>query len=101
MKREVLEEIGLIIQHPELCGVKQFQDNTGARYIVLLYKTKHFTGELRFSDEGEVYWIKREDLLDSPLANDFEEMVEVMENEKLSEFYYLKDDEDNWDFKLL
>lgn len=64
MKREVLEETGLIIQHPELCGVKQFQDNTGARYIVLLYKTKHFTGELRFSDEGEVYWIKREDLLD-------------------------------------
>ena len=99
--REVLEETGLIIHHPELCGVKQFQTNEGARYVVFLYKTKYFTGKLLSSDEGEVYWIKREDLLNYPLANDFEAMVEVMENENLSEFYYSNDEEGDLAFKLL
>lgn len=101
VSREVLEETGLIIHHPELCGVKQFQTNEGARYVVFLYKTKYFTGKLRSSDEGEVYWIKREDLLNYPLANDFEAMVEVMENENLSEFYYSNDEEGDLAFKLL
>lgn len=99
--REVLEETGLSIKYPELCGIKQFQDNNGARYIVLLYKAQHYTGELRSSDEGEVFWIKRENLSRYPLANDFEEMVEVIENKSLSEFYYFKDEEDNWNFNLL
>lgn len=99
--REVLEETGLTIKHPELCGVKQFQTKEGARYVVFLYKTKYYTGELRSSDEGEVYWIKREDLLNYPLANDFEAMVEVMENENLSEFYYSIDEEDDLAFNLL
>lgn len=98
--REVLEETGLTIQHPELCGVKQFQNGDDARYVVLLYKTKHFTGELRSSDEGEVSWIKQEDLLKYPLANDFEGMVKVMEEEKLSEFYYFEDENNELEVKL-
>ncbi|MEY8292232.1 8-oxo-dGTP diphosphatase [Carnobacteriaceae bacterium 52-44] len=99
--REVLEETGLTIQYPELCGVKQFQDDEGARYVVLLYKTKHYTGDLQSSDEGEVYWIKRDDLLKYPLANDFEKMVEVIESDHLSEFYYFEDEEGDWALKLL
>lgn len=99
--REVLEETGLTIKYPELCGVKQFQDNEGARYVVLLYKTCHYTGDLQSSNEGEVYWIKRDDLLKYPLANDFEQMVEVIESDHLSEFYYFEDEEDDWALKLL
>lgn len=99
--REVYEETGLTIQFPKLCGVKQFETTDGARYLVFLYKTKHFSGEIRSSDEGEVYWIKREELLDYPLANDFEAMVDVIEDENLSEFYYFKDEEENWALKLL
>src|SRR5690625_5075335 len=85
--REVLEENGLTIKFPKLCGIKQFQDKNGARYIVLLYKTKNYTGDLQSSDEGEVYWIKRDDLLKYPLANDFERMVEVIESDHLSDCY--------------
>lgn len=99
--REVFEETGLTIKYPKLCGTKQFQDNDGARYIVLLYKTKYYTGDLRSSDEGEVYWIKRNDLLKYPLANDFEEMFKVFESDKLSEFYYFKDEGNNWEVELL
>ena len=99
--REVLEETGLTINSPELCGIKQFQDKNGVRYIVLLYKTKHYSGAIQSSEEGEVFWIKRKELLKYPFANDFEEMVEVFENDRLSEFYYFEDEEKEWAFKLL
>ena len=56
--REVWEETGLTIEKPQLCGLKQFFDD-GTRYIVILYKTNRFSGELRSSDEGKVFWIKR------------------------------------------
>ena len=32
--REVWEETGLTIENPRLCGVKQFQTENGARYVV-------------------------------------------------------------------
>ena len=99
--REVKEETGLQVEKLELCGIKQFQDKKDARYVVLLYKTKHFSGDLRSSDEGDVYWIKREELLDYPLANDFEEMVDVMESDDLSEFFYVRNEENDWNIKLL
>lgn len=99
--REVEEETSLKVEKLELCGIKQFQDEKDARYVVLLYKTNHFSGNLRSSDEGDVYWIKRNELLNYSLANDFKEMVEVMENDDFSEFFYFKDEENEWDFKLL
>lgn len=98
--REVFEETGLTIKSPKLCGVKQFEDNNGARYLVFLYKTNKYTGDIRSSDEGEIRWIKREDLLNYPLAVDFEQMVEVIENDTLSEFYYSKDKANNWETYL-
>lgn len=89
--REVYEETGLTIRAPKLCGIKQFQTHDHARYVVLLYKTNEFHGTLRSSDEGEVFWIPRADLTKYELANDFEKMVEVIESEHLSEFYYDQD----------
>src|SRR5690625_3182426 len=47
--REVLEETGLTIKFPKLCGIKQFQDKNGARYIVLLYKTDRKSTRLNSS----------------------------------------------------
>lgn len=86
--REVYEETGLTIKNPEICGVKQFQTKEGARYVVLLYKTNQFSGTLTSSEEGEVFWIPRKDLLKYDLAYDFEKMVYVMESDSLSEFFY-------------
>ena len=97
--REVYEETGLTIQDPVLCGTKQFQTKDDARYVVLLYKASRFSGELKSSDEGEVFWIDREKLTDYPLAPDMEAMVQVMESESLSEFYYYKED-GRWNYQL-
>ena len=98
--REVREETGLTIEDPVLCGTKQFQDENDARYVVLFYKASRFSGELKSSQEGEVFWIDRQKLTDYPLAPDMEAMVQVMESDHLSEFYYYKEN-GGWKYKLL
>ena len=98
--REVYEETGLTIKDPVLCGTKQFQEDEKTRYVVFFFKATRFSGELAASDEGGVFWIDRKDLRRSPLALDMEAMVQVMESETLSEFYYYKEN-GNWKYKLL
>lgn len=85
--REVREETGLEIARPLLCGVKQFYTDEGERYVVFLYKTDRYSGELRSSSEGRVFWIKREELSKYSLAADFEDLVRVFEEAELSEFF--------------
>lgn len=60
--REVKEETGLDIENPVLCGVKQFQGTDDVRYVIIFYKTNKFSGELKSSHEGKVFWIPREKL---------------------------------------
>jgi 8-oxo-dGTP diphosphatase len=85
--REVREETGLTVESPRLCGVKQFHTDEGERYVVFLYKTNKFFGELKSSREGRVFWIKREELEKYELAADFADLVRVFEEEELSEFF--------------
>lgn len=98
--REVYEETGLTIQNPRLCGVKQFQNSKGARYVVFFYKTNQFTGTLRSSDEGEVFWISKKELKSHRLVTDFMDMLKVFEDERLNEFYYYQENSE-WKLKLL
>lgn len=100
--REVWEETGLTIENPQICGTKQFQTRNGERYVLLFYKTNRFHGELKSSEEGKVFWIPRNQLTNYKLANDFAEMVQVMERDDLSEFYYHWEDYDgDWEMTLL
>lgn len=98
--RETKEETGLTIKNPTLCGVKQFQTRNDARYVVFFYKANRFSGSLRSSEEGEVFWVPREELKKYHLVEDFMDMVKVMEHDDLNEFYYFKDG-DQWRLKLL
>ena len=98
--REVWEETGLTIKNPILCGTKQFQTGKGERYVVFFYKTNRFSGTLRSSEEGNVFWIPRSKLCSYRMVDDFEDMVKVFESDTLSEFYYYTENED-WKLKLL
>lgn len=87
--REVEEETGLKISNVQLCGIKQWTHREGKyRYIVLFYKTDTYSGELKSSDEGRVFWIEKEDLKNYVLADGFEGMFEVFERNELSENYH-------------
>ena len=86
--REMKEETGLTIKSPRLCGVKQFPID-GGRYLVFLFKTDQFYGELCSSEEGEMHWVKRGELPCYPCVKDLEELLTVMERSDLNEFQYL------------
>ena len=98
--REVWEETGLTFENPKLCGTNQFQTRKGERYVVFFYKTDRFSGNLKSSDEGEVFWIPRTDLHKYTLCDDFPDMVRVFEEDDLSEFYYYTENGD-WKLRLL
>lgn len=90
--REVYEETGLTIETPQICGIKQWPEDDGSRYIVLFYKTSHFAGELKSSEEGEVYWTKLSQLKDLPLARGMELMLRVFLEDEVGEYYIYEED---------
>ncbi|MBQ2955722.1 MAG: 8-oxo-dGTP diphosphatase [Clostridia bacterium] len=96
--REMKEETGLTIHHPRLCGVKQFPID-GGRYIVFLFRTDEFEGELVSSEEGQMEWIDRKDLASVNTVSDFHELLSVFDREELTEFIYAVNG-DKWDIVL-
>lgn len=92
--REMKEETGLTIKSPRLCGVKQFPIE-GGRYIVFLFETDQFEGKVVDSDEGKMHWVKISELSNVKLVDDFEELIEVMMNDSLTEFQYVVEN-DEW-----
>ena len=92
--REIREETGLTIENPKLCGIKEFQkEQDGKRFIVFLYVANRFSGELRSSAEGDVFWYTLSELKRSKeLADGFSEMLPVFTSDEISEVFYTK----NW-----
>ncbi len=97
--REMKEETGLTIRTPKLCGIKQFPlkdgDYAKGRYLVFLYETSDYEGELVSSDEGTMQWVEKKDLKNVNLVEDFLDLIDVMMNEEYSEFQYTVED-GNW-----
>lgn len=90
--REVFEETGLKIQSPQLCGIKDWMEEDGTRYMVLFYKTDKFEGTVTSSNEGEVYWIALEDIKKKKLAYGMDKMLEVFLDDNISEYFFYKED---------
>ncbi|MEE0218759.1 MAG: 8-oxo-dGTP diphosphatase [Streptococcus sp.] len=95
--REVYEETGLTIADPKLVAVKDWSLDDGGRYIVFCYKATEFTGQLRSSEEGEVSWVEKDQLEQLDLSYDMLPLLEVMEDPDLSEYYYRKRTDDDWE----
>lgn len=88
--REVQEETGLHIRSPQLCGIKDWCENQ-CRFVVLLYKTTCFDGELHSSSEGRVWWEDIANLPNLKLSLDMRDMLRVFKEENLSEFFYYQE----------
>ena len=91
--REMKEETGLTVVNPKLCGVKQFPIKDGkyenGRYLVFLFKANEFYGDIVSSEEGSIHWISKEELESVNLVSDFNELLNVMLDDNLSEFQYI------------
>ena len=94
VKREIKEETNLTLKSVKLVGLKQFPYN-GKLFIVMLFKSTDFFGTLQSSSEGEVFWCKKDKLvdLDSPIT--FKEMLPIFDDESISEMQLLEKD-DEW-----
>lgn len=90
--REVFEETGLTVSELQMCGIKDWFRDDGTRYVVLLYKTDKFEGELTSSDEGEVMWIPLAKLQDTETPEPMKTMLKVFLEDNLSEQFFYKDD---------
>ena len=99
--REVKEETGLKIKNPILCGIEEFKnDNNIDREIMLYYKTNEFSGKLKDSKEGKVFWINKNDLDKYKLSLDLKRIYKVMTSSNLSEIIYYKD-KNKWKSKIV
>ena len=92
--REMKEETGLTIEKPVLCGVKDWIIEDGSRYIVFLFKTDRFSGELRSSSEGEVFWVQRDEILSLPWIWHMDSLTRIFCTGEFAELFL--DSSDDW-----
>ncbi len=98
--REMKEETGLTIYNPQPCGFKDWILEDGTRYIVLLYKTDQFEGELKSSEEGRVFWLDRSEIGSANLIWNMKELMQIFETDSFSEFFF-KIENGRYEGKLL
>ncbi len=92
VRREVWEETGLTIAHPRLCGVKDWTNADGSRYMVRLYRAEEWSGETRDSSEGKVRWMPLAEFRRARLAEGMAEMLRVFLEEDVSEMFLIQED---------
>lgn len=98
--REVKEETGLTIKNPILCGIEEFKTNKEDRYIMLYYKTNSFSGKIESSEEGNVFWVERNELKKHKLSLDLLRIIKVMESNTKSEIIYYSE-KGKWKSKIV
>ena len=91
--REMREETGLLIEHPVLCGIKDWMREDGTRFIVALYRADRFTGELNSSEEGRVFWIEREEFAKLNTIWGMKDVLRVCDEAEYSEMFYSEEKE--------
>ena len=101
-KREVFEETGLKVDNLKLCGIIDWcHRKSGERYMVILYKTDTYSGELiSETEEGKVFWADIDEIPKMELAPDFEDFLKIFLSEKNQEFF-APYDKKNTEIKIL
>jgi 8-oxo-dGTP diphosphatase len=101
--REIREETGLTISNLESCGIIYwYNDETGDKYFVFNYRTDTFSGELlERTDEGKIYWVDKDDLLNLNLSEGFKERLPMFFENNYSEGFGIWNEHNRSELKLL
>ncbi len=76
--REMKEETGYDLHSVEECGYFEWNvPKENVRHLAILFRSKDFSGEIHPSKEGEVLWMKEEDLKGKALSLDFDKVLEI------------------------
>ena len=92
--REMKEETGLMIEKPQLCGIKEWINEDGSRYIVFLFRAATFSGELASSEEGRVFWVETDEVLKTNWIWHMDSLLRILVDGEFSELYL--DAADDW-----
>ena len=87
--REVREETGLEVRNLRACGVVHwFHNRTLDRYLVFLYRTSDYSGELQpDTGEGHHTWMTLEQLRETPSPNGFHRYLPLFTEGIYSELF--------------
>ena len=97
--REIREETGLTISHPRMCGIVEWEvpqktetsawqdDIPGSKYIVFMFRTSSWQGELKSSAEGKMEWMTLDEMQAGQMAPHMEEYLRVMLEDNVSQAY--------------
>ena len=77
---------GLTIESPKLCGLYHWHED-GVHSVIMLYKAEKFIGELKSSEEGQVYWIPLEELKTRELATGMKYVLQILGADQVIECY--------------
>lgn len=76
--REIKEETGLDIDNLYSPGyIEWYVPEDGKRHLCIIFRTNNFSGEMISSKEGEIFFLKEEDLSKYQLSLDFEKVLEI------------------------
>ena len=77
--REMKEETGLDLLEIEPKGYIEWNEfGDDVRHLAMFFKSNKYKGEIKSSKEGEIFFIKEEDLNKYILSNDFEKIYRKM-----------------------
>ncbi|MBQ1847897.1 MAG: 8-oxo-dGTP diphosphatase [Clostridia bacterium] len=87
--REAYEETGLRVRDLRFCGVINWECvEDGSRYIVMLYKTDKYEGELKpGTEEGENFFVDIEELKKRKTDNRIEDYLPLFLDDNIFESY--------------
>lgn len=88
MIREIQEETGLTISNLQFCGIKDWIEFDGSRYMVFLYKTNTYSGNIQSSSEGEIFWMPLKELRKKETLWHLDMMLEIFEGNGVTELYF-------------
>ena len=97
--REIREETGLTVSKLRMCGVVEWETigertagspaevTANSKYIVFMFRTSTYRGELISSAEGKMEWMMLEDMRKGGLAPHMEEYIRVLLEDEVPQAY--------------
>lgn len=97
--REIREETGLAVSNLRMCGVVEWETigervggspaeiEANSKYIVFMFRTSTFTGELKSSSEGRMEWMTLDEMRKGGLAPHMEEYLCVLLRDDVPQAY--------------
>jgi len=86
--REVKEETGLTVCALINCGyIQWFNPEKQSQYIVFLFRTSSFTGELKSFSEGKLEWMTLDEMRAGNLTPNMDRYLEVFFNDDVLQAY--------------